>query len=116
MAEWAVYFHLHTAESYTTEQDSLKAAEHADAAAELAQQQGLLEQQLLCIMFKLQVIMLSWDRKEAEQAVGAAAAVLQQLEQQGGPASPAFVALLKLQFTMLQVRPAAQQHAPVCFD
>ncbi|WIA32226.1 hypothetical protein OEZ86_003074 [Tetradesmus obliquus] len=103
MAEWAVYFHLHTAESYTTEQDSLKAADHADAAAELAQQQGLLEQQLLCIMFKLQVIMLSWDRKEAEQAVGAAAAVLQQLEQQGGPASPAFVALLKLQFTMLQV-------------
>uniref|UniRef100_A0A383VZC9 Cohesin loading complex subunit SCC4 homolog n=1 Tax=Tetradesmus obliquus TaxID=3088 RepID=A0A383VZC9_TETOB len=103
MAEWAVYFHLHTAESYTTEQDSLKAAEHADAAAELAQQQGLLEQQLLCIMFKLQVIMLSWDRKEAEQAVGAAAAVLQQLEQQGGAASPAFVALLKLQFTMLQV-------------
>jgi hypothetical protein len=46
MAEWAVYFHLHTAESYTTEQDSLKAAEHADAAAELAQQQGLLEQQV----------------------------------------------------------------------
>jgi hypothetical protein len=46
MAEWAVYFHLHTAESHTTEQDSLKAAEHADAAAELAQQQGLLEQQV----------------------------------------------------------------------
>jgi hypothetical protein len=46
MAEWAVYFHLLTAESYTTEQDSLKAAEHADAAAELAQQQGLLEQQV----------------------------------------------------------------------
>jgi hypothetical protein len=46
VAEWAVYFHLHTAESYTTEQDSVKAAEHADAAAELAQQQGLLEQQV----------------------------------------------------------------------
>jgi inosine-uridine nucleoside N-ribohydrolase len=55
-------------------------------------------------MFKLQVIMLSWDRKEAEQAVSAAAAVMQQLEQQGGPVSPAFVAMLKLQFTMLQVR------------
>ncbi|KAF6255054.1 cohesin loading factor [Scenedesmus sp. NREL 46B-D3] len=103
VAEWAVYFHLHTAESYTTEQDSLKAAEHADAAAELAQQQGLLEQQLLCVMFKLQVIMLSWDTREAEQAVGTAAAVLQQLEQQAAPASPAFPAMLKLQFTMLQV-------------
>jgi hypothetical protein len=62
-------------------------------------------------MFKLQVIMLSWDRKEAEQAVGAAAAVLQALEQQGAAASPAYVALLKLQFTMLQVRGPAQQVA-----
>jgi hypothetical protein len=59
--------------------------------------------QMLCVMFKLQVIMLSWDRKEAEAAVGAAAALLQQLEQPGTAASPAFVALLKLQFTMLQV-------------
>jgi hypothetical protein len=59
--------------------------------------------QMLCEMFKLQVIMLSWDRKEAEAAVGAAAAVLQQLEQPGSAAAPAFVALLKLQFTMLQV-------------
>jgi hypothetical protein len=59
---------------------------------------------MLCVMFKLQVIMLSWDRKEAEGAVGAAALLLQQLEQPGSDASPAFVALLKLQFTMLQVR------------
>lgn len=59
--------------------------------------------QLLCMMFKLQLIMLTWDRKEAEQAVAAAAALLKQLEQPGGSTAPSFVAMLKLQFTVLQV-------------
>lgn len=59
---------------------------------------------MLCLMFRLQLIMLMWDKPEAEQVIQEASEVLQQLQQPGSCAEPGYAALLKLNFTILQVR------------
>lgn len=54
-------------------------------------------------MFRLQLIMLTWDKSEVDQVIQEAVEVLQQLQQPGAAAPPGDVAVLKLNFTILQV-------------
>lgn len=53
VAEWGIYFHMHAAESYTAEGNPIKAQECAEAGAELAREQGMLEQQVSPTLWRL---------------------------------------------------------------
>ncbi|KAF8071188.1 SCC4 [Scenedesmus sp. PABB004] len=109
LAEWGVYFHLHSAESFTLERQPHRAAEHAARGRELAAAAGLAEQQLLCVLFQLQLVMLTWERQAFEQLAPAAVEALQQLEQAPGAGGAGGAALLKLHLTVLQVLMAIRQ-------
>lgn len=62
--------------------------------------------QLLCLLFQLQLALMLWDRRQAEQHVAAASEALARLEQQhaNAPQLPSALVQLKLHFTLLQVR------------
>lgn len=59
--------------------------------------------QMLCLLFRLQLLMLMWDKKEAEKVAVEASDVLTQLKQSTSSASAGHVALLQLHFMVLQV-------------
>lgn len=74
--QWACFFYLRLADAYILEDDPTKVWDSLEKGHSLALQQNLLLNQMLFLLFKLQMATLDWDKEVAETSLREATQLL----------------------------------------